>query len=442
MLILSAMASKIKTLVSKKKKRYQEGGFDLDLTCKCNIDDNVIAMGFPAEKLEGVYRNHIDDVVKFFDSKHKDHFMIYNLCAERDYDHARFHERVRRFPFDDHNPPRLTEIKAFCEDVTQWLSKNNENVAAIHCKAGKGRTGVMITAYLLHSRRCPSAKDALEFYGKKRTYDEKGVTIPSQRRYVEYYGQLVNSGFKYQSTTLLLKSICFHPMPINTAATSPRIVIYQYNEDKVLHEVFTSELIELKKGVKCMYYKLTRPVSVTGDIKVEFSNPKMMKKDRIFTFWFNTFFVQKTSELDCETASLIPSVHSASSSELSVNDSANVINASEDSSEDYTLVLRKEELDKANKDKAHKIFPSDFKVIVNFKKLSQHSSNSVSPRPHSMSCHNAGIRLMGDIYRTNREHGYRTNQETGVANSDNEYPESETETEETDEEWEGCQTEI
>ena len=42
------MAATLKSIVSKKKCRYKEGKYDLDLTY---ISERIIAMGYPAEKV-------------------------------------------------------------------------------------------------------------------------------------------------------------------------------------------------------------------------------------------------------------------------------------------------------------------------------------------------------------------------------------------------------
>ena len=49
----------------------------------------------------------------------------------------------------------------------------------------------MICCYLVYSQHCKSAYEALVYYGKIRTKDEKGVTIPSQIRYVYYFAHFM-----------------------------------------------------------------------------------------------------------------------------------------------------------------------------------------------------------------------------------------------------------
>ncbi|XP_051117670.1 phosphatidylinositol 3,4,5-trisphosphate 3-phosphatase and protein-tyrosine-phosphatase PTEN1 [Andrographis paniculata] len=177
----------LRSLVSKKRRRMLVGGYDLDMTY---ITDRLLAMSFPAERMKAMYRNPIWEVKSVLEMNHHGHYKVYNLCIEEAYDASHFGGNVERYPFDDNHVPTLSMIKEFCEDINSWLSSHPKNIAVVHCMAGKGRTGLMVCSYLVYSGM--SAEKALQVYAEKRTTNNEGVSIPSQRRYVKYWGKTLS----------------------------------------------------------------------------------------------------------------------------------------------------------------------------------------------------------------------------------------------------------
>ena len=54
-----------------------------------------------------------------------------------------------------------------------YLSESEDSIAAVHCKAGKGRTGIAICAYLIFMEAVSDTYEAVEFFNRRRTTDGK-----------------------------------------------------------------------------------------------------------------------------------------------------------------------------------------------------------------------------------------------------------------------------
>jgi len=180
-------------LVSKKKRRYQHDGFDIDLVY---LKERVIVMGFPAVGVEHLFRNPRSEARRFLDTKHAGHYKVFNFCCEpgRGYAASEFEGRAERFPFLDHGTPMLETMVYFCESAQQWLDAHEDNVVALHCKAGKGRAGLMSCCLMLRmsvdaatGKPTKSAADVISFYDAHRVTNNKGLTVPCQLISVKYY---------------------------------------------------------------------------------------------------------------------------------------------------------------------------------------------------------------------------------------------------------------
>ncbi|XP_029153851.1 phosphatidylinositol 3,4,5-trisphosphate 3-phosphatase and protein-tyrosine-phosphatase PTEN1 isoform X3 [Arachis hypogaea] len=269
----------IRNLVSKQRRRMLIAGYDLDMTY---ITDRILAMSFPAERMRAVYRNPLWQVKSVLDMTHHEHY-----------------------------------------------------------KAGKGRTGLMVCSYLTYSGM--TADEALQLYAERRTTNNEGVSIPSQRRYVRYFESVLSTprgrvslpqpcsrelrrirlydtvnicaiffviselqeeapNQCYRPPVEIFRGCCREIKKGYQRTNSPRYYlsyIEEENEDgtqseqeepRIVVQMDTESPAIYKKT--CLDYYFDQPILLTGDVRVIFY--EKMIGGRLFYCCFNTAFVKNS----------------------------------------------------------------------------------------------------------------------------------------------------
>ncbi|CAF0993682.1 unnamed protein product [Rotaria sordida] len=301
-------------LVGQNKKRTIGNGFDLDLCC---ISDRIIAMSFPSKGTDAFFRNDIVDVSHYLDLTYGDHYRVYNLCSERYYNTAYFHNRVERILIDDHNVPRLNDLIRMADSVTAWFEENEKNVIAVHCKGGKGRTGTMISVALLKTGVCQTAEEALTLFAEGRTdlrhgKQYQGVETPSQTRYVGYYEKILHV-YNHQmppTKILKLKTIVIRGIASVGNGDGSDLFFTVGNYDELLGRFQLAPDSRVNISLcKNEHNKEEDTITISdihlsplkGDVKIMFfsTNKKVPKNydNCAFYFWLNTSFIENNSLL-------------------------------------------------------------------------------------------------------------------------------------------------
>uniref|UniRef100_A0A8D3DDJ0 Tensin 2b n=1 Tax=Scophthalmus maximus TaxID=52904 RepID=A0A8D3DDJ0_SCOMX len=192
-------------------EHVMERHYDFDLTY---ITERLISVFFLPDLEEERYRRHLQEVASMLKSKHQDKFLLLNLSEKR-HDINRLNQKVQDYGWPDLHAPPLDRICAICKAMETWLTSDLSNVVVLHCKGNKGKTGVIVAAYMHYSKISAGADQALTTLAMRKFCEDKVSSSlqPSQNRYVYYFSGLLSGTIKMNSSPLFLHQILIPSLP-------------------------------------------------------------------------------------------------------------------------------------------------------------------------------------------------------------------------------------
>ncbi|XP_054651857.1 tensin-1 isoform X3 [Dunckerocampus dactyliophorus] len=284
----SCKSAEIKRKQSRSQSMVQtmEESYEVDLIY---ITERIISLSFPGAAEEHSYTAHLKEVAAMLRSKHSNHYLVLNLSELRN-DLAKLNPKVLEFGWPDHHAPPLDKICSMCKAIDMWLNGDLHNVVVLHNKGNRGRTGVVVAAYMHYSNISASADQALDRFAMRRFYEDKALPVgqPSQRRYVQYFNGLLSGQIKINNKPLFLHHVIMHGIPNfeSKGGCRPFLKIYQ-----AMQPVYTSGIYNVQgDGNTSICITIEPGLLLKGDILLKcyhkrYRNPT---RDVVFRVQFHT----------------------------------------------------------------------------------------------------------------------------------------------------------
>ncbi|XP_051283466.1 tensin isoform X6 [Dicentrarchus labrax] len=263
-----------------------EESYEVDLVY---ITERIISVCFPAGAEERSYTTNLKEVATMLRSKHGEHYLVLNLSEWRS-DLSKLNHKVLEFGWPDHHAPALDKICSMCKAIDTWLNGDPRNVVVLHNKGNRGRTGVVVAAYMHYSNISASADQALDRFAMRRFYEDKALPVgqPSQKRYVQYFNGLLSGHIKINNKPLFLHHVIMHGIPNfeSKGGCRPFLKIYQ-----AMQPVYTSGIYNVQGDSNTSICITIEPgLLLKGDILLKcyhkrFRNPT---RDVVFRVQFHT----------------------------------------------------------------------------------------------------------------------------------------------------------
>uniref|UniRef100_A0A671U6K7 Tensin-2-like n=1 Tax=Sparus aurata TaxID=8175 RepID=A0A671U6K7_SPAAU len=279
---LWAVSNVLSFSVDRVMERVMERHYDFDLTY---ITERIISVFFPPKLEEQRYRLNLKEVAAMLKSKHQDKFLL-NLAKPQDLS-LHLYQQVHDFGWPDLHAPPLDKICAICKAMETWLTSDPQHVVVLHCKGNKGKTGVIIAAYMHYSKISAGADQALSTLAMRKFCEDKVSSSlqPSQNRYIYYFGGLLSGAIKMNSSPLFLHQVLIPSLP-NFQGYYPFLKIYQS-----MQLVYTSGIYDLQgTGGRRLCVTIEPALLLKGDIMVKCYHRRAQAADRdtVFRLQFHT----------------------------------------------------------------------------------------------------------------------------------------------------------